>query len=324
MSATSAPMNVARRPRAVRIARRSIGQPPRCARRSATWSASGASRVPASRPSASRMTRSAYAAATGSWVTITTVRPSASTTSRSRARTSRPVRVSSAPVGSSAKTTSGRVTSARAIATRCCWPPESWEGRWRRRFSSPTRAATSRTSPRRSAAAVQPQRQRDVLRDRERGQEVEGLEDEADPLAPQDRQPPLAESGQVGVAERDGAGGGTVEPRGDVQERALARARRAHDRGERPARKLDADAVERDDGAVALAVHLADVAQRDRGGGGWSLGSPASQLDHGSHSAACPAGVRIRPPCVLRSARWCEMGRPAVPLRSRLESAGAR
>ena len=34
-------------------------------------------------------------------------------------------------VGSSAKTTVGFDTSARAIATRCCWPPESSEGRWR-------------------------------------------------------------------------------------------------------------------------------------------------------------------------------------------------
>jgi hypothetical protein len=65
---------------------------------------------------------------TGSWVTMTTVWPSASTTSRRSASTPRPVRESSAPVGSSAKTTSGRVTSARAIATRCCWPPESWDG----------------------------------------------------------------------------------------------------------------------------------------------------------------------------------------------------
>ena len=42
-------------------------------------------------------------------------------------------------------------------------------------------------------AAVQAQRQADVLGDRERRHQVEGLEDEPDPLAPQDRQPPLAE-----------------------------------------------------------------------------------------------------------------------------------
>ena len=33
------------------------------------------------------------------------------------------------PVGSSASRIDGFVTSARAIATRCRWPPESWFGR---------------------------------------------------------------------------------------------------------------------------------------------------------------------------------------------------
>ncbi len=36
--------------------------------------------------------------------------------------------VSRAPVGSSANSTAGRVTIARAIATRCCWPPDSSAG----------------------------------------------------------------------------------------------------------------------------------------------------------------------------------------------------
>lgn len=33
-----------------------------------------------------------------------------------------------APSGSSSSSTRGWFTSARAIATRCRWPPESWEG----------------------------------------------------------------------------------------------------------------------------------------------------------------------------------------------------
>ena len=37
----------------------------------------------------------------------------------------------------------------------------------------------------------------------------------------QDRQPPLAELRQLGVPERDGAGGGSVESGRHVQERAL-------------------------------------------------------------------------------------------------------
>ena len=37
-------------------------------------------------------------------------------------------RRSSAPSGSSSSSARGRLTSARASATRCCWPPESWPG----------------------------------------------------------------------------------------------------------------------------------------------------------------------------------------------------
>ncbi|MGY4467405.1 hypothetical protein ACVWWK_003114 [Bradyrhizobium sp. LB9.1b] len=38
--------------------------------------------------------------------------------------------MSSEAIGSSARMMSGCCTSARAIATRCCWPPESWSARW--------------------------------------------------------------------------------------------------------------------------------------------------------------------------------------------------
>ena len=48
---------------------------------------------------------------------------------RSSAITSRALAESRLPVGSSASRTSGRLISARAIATRCCWPPESRVGR---------------------------------------------------------------------------------------------------------------------------------------------------------------------------------------------------
>ena len=42
--------------------------------------------------------------------------------------TSRALALSRLPVGSSASRTRGRLISARAIATRCCWPPESFVG----------------------------------------------------------------------------------------------------------------------------------------------------------------------------------------------------
>jgi hypothetical protein len=65
----------------------------------------------------------------GSWVTITIVCPSSSTARRSIFRITSPETESRLPVGSSAKITAGLVISARASATRCCWPPESSDGR---------------------------------------------------------------------------------------------------------------------------------------------------------------------------------------------------
>ena len=95
------------------------------------------------RPSARYRTRSAIAAARASWVTITIVCPRSATEWRSSSRISAPVFESRFPVGSSANTTSGCETSARAIATRCCWPPESSAGRCESRSPSPTDSTSS-------------------------------------------------------------------------------------------------------------------------------------------------------------------------------------
>src|SRR5699024_3626044 len=73
----------------------------------ATDSWSGSVSSPASRPSASSTTRSARAAARGSWVTMTTVWPSSSTEDRRMLSTSSPAFESRLPVGSSATMTSG-------------------------------------------------------------------------------------------------------------------------------------------------------------------------------------------------------------------------
>ena len=51
--------------------------------------------------------------------------------------------VSRLPVGSSAKSTRGFVTMARAIATLCCCPPESCAGVWWATCSSPTLLSAS-------------------------------------------------------------------------------------------------------------------------------------------------------------------------------------
>ena len=88
-------------------------------------------------------------------VTITTVWPCRSTAARSSRSTSRPEVASRAPVGSSANSTAGRVTSARAIATRCCCPPDSSPGRCPARSPSPTSASIAVTAP---AAGLRPAR----------------------------------------------------------------------------------------------------------------------------------------------------------------------
>src|SRR4029079_10284932 len=75
-------------------------------------------------PSRMRTMRSAWSATDCSWVTRITVIPCSRTRFARISMTSSPVRVSSAPVGSSASTTCGCPTSVRAIATRCCWPPD--------------------------------------------------------------------------------------------------------------------------------------------------------------------------------------------------------
>ena len=177
------------------------------------------------------------------------------------------------------------------------------------------------------AAAIEAQRQGDVLGDRERGQQVEGLEHEPDALAPQDRQAPLAEACQVGVAERDGAGGRPVESGRDVEERALAGARRAHDRGERPSRELDADAVEGDNGAVALAVDLANVAKGYRGSGGAGFGRVEVDMDMVStlptRAAPLPSGLPASFPPRAGAAMGGQPYRARLP-RARLESAEPR
>ena len=48
------------------------------------------------------------------------------------------ISVSRLPVGSSARIMLGLFTMARAMATLCCCPPESWEGRCLSRPPSPT------------------------------------------------------------------------------------------------------------------------------------------------------------------------------------------
>ena len=81
------------------------------------------------RPSRNRTSRVPYSAMSISCVMSSTVMPRSTFSRWKMSMTSIDVRVSRLPVGSSASRIVGRVTSARAIATRCCCPPDSWLGK---------------------------------------------------------------------------------------------------------------------------------------------------------------------------------------------------
>src|ERR1035437_10029610 len=103
-------------------------------------------------PSTSSITRGAVAATLESCVAMTSVICFSARNCLSSSMISPPVCESRLPVGSSARSNSGSLTSARAMATRCCSPPESSDGLCSSRSPRPTRASSSR--PRFSACAA--------------------------------------------------------------------------------------------------------------------------------------------------------------------------
>ena len=134
------------------------------------------------RPSFMTTRRSAIVSAS-SWscVTMTVVRPSLRCSSRISTRTSCRSLASRFDSGSSSSSTSGWKTSARASATRCCWPPESWRGRRSprcpRRTSRSASATRAARSPAVDLAHLQPEG--DVLRHRQMREQRVALEHQA-------------------------------------------------------------------------------------------------------------------------------------------------
>src|SRR5690606_5803868 len=101
------------------------GVPPCQARAAAAAGTSdGAREKSVATPSTMCTLRWARAASSGSWVTMTMVVP-CSWMSSSSSMTLRAICESRLPVGSSANSRRGLPARARAIATRCCWPPDS-------------------------------------------------------------------------------------------------------------------------------------------------------------------------------------------------------
>ena len=189
-----------------------------------------------------------------------TVWPNSSTAWRSSFRTSALAFESRFPVGSSAKTTAGFETSARATATRCCWPPESSEGRWVRRSSRPDSPDQLLEPLAVGLAPGDRERQHEVLLGGQDRQQVEELEDEAELVAAQLGQLAVVEAGDLRPSRLTRAGGRPVEPGEDVHQGRLARAGRPHDRREAVALEAGVDPDQGVDRGITFAVAARDVA----------------------------------------------------------------
>ena len=133
---------------------------------------------------------------------------------------------SSAEVGSSNSMILGVMHSARAIATRCCWPPESWLGYLSACSGMRTRVEVLHRhllGLRLGHAARAHRRQRAVLQDGEVREQVELLEHHADLGA--HRIDVLAAGGELDAVDHDAALLHRLEPVDAADQRRLARAR---------------------------------------------------------------------------------------------------
>ena len=136
------------------------------------------------------------------------------------------------PVGSSPRITCGSLTRLRAMATRCCWPPESCSGRWSSRSPRPTSLRQRDAAVLRRLVqldALVEQRHLDVLDDRVLRQQVVRLKDEAEVGAADLGELVVVHPGDVDVAQEVVAAGRPVEAAEDVEERGLAGAGRPHE-----------------------------------------------------------------------------------------------
>ena len=110
------------------------------------------------------------------------------------------------------------------MATRCCCPPDSSDGRWLSRSARPT-LASALGCPGSAVGSGHLQGSQsglDVLLGRQGGNEVEGLEDEPDRGGADLGQLGFPQRGQVTAVELGHAGGGAVQGAEDLQQGGFA------------------------------------------------------------------------------------------------------
>ncbi len=225
----------------------------------------------------------------GSWVTTTRVVPRALISPKS-SRMDRPVALSRAPVGSSARRMAGELTRARAMAARelagavggAVGEAHALEG-----LEGPPAPL-----PRPDAGVEEGQL--DVLGDRQPRQEVELLEHEADLAVAQLGEAVLVQGRGILAPDQHPPGAGPVEAADEVHAGRLPRARGSHD-GD-PLARLDGEA-QPVEGAYDRIAHRV-VAPRLLEPDGLAQGLPSFAPGLGIRSSspsAQPATTRTRP-----------------------------
>jgi hypothetical protein len=147
-----------------------------------------------------------------------------------------PLRASRLPVGSSARITRGERARARAMATRCRSPPESWAGMCRAREARPTgvQVLRDRLSPLASRHRQRGERGLDVLRGGQGRDQVELLEDEAQRVQSEIGERGVSEPFQRLAFEVDRAASRPIKGAEELKERGLPGARWSEDGDELP------------------------------------------------------------------------------------------
>ena len=191
------------------------------------------------------------------------------------------------PVGSSASKTGLPVATARAMATRCCSPPESSCGKWSARSARPTRSSVRRRVVTAAGAPGQRAgRTRSFSRAVRAGKRLnvwkmkptERLAAEPEQLSP-------CRARDVTTADDDATRRGPVERADQVQERRLAAAGRAQDDGELAGATVSETVGERDD--LGAADHVETASRRS---------SAIAGLTATAYEALMPVKRRVREP----------------------------
>jgi hypothetical protein len=191
-------------------------------------------------PSWMRITRSAMSAMPALWVMHAVSVPSSRLMLLQGLQHETPVAESSAPVGSSHSSTAGRLAMARAMATRCCSPPESCG---REVVQALAQAHQGQGLLRPHGRPGDLGHRRHVLAGRQAGDQVVELEHEAHVIAPVGSWL-LVGGREVAVQVEHLPRRGRIQPAQDVQQGGFAAAGRPQQHHQFPRAELQVDAAQ--------------------------------------------------------------------------------